>query len=462
MRPLKIFLFFLFVVLLVSAYKHYDDYIEIDKIFETETDTEIIQPADSSFSEVYDTVATQSAVRLDSATIHKDVKVINDVLAVDSIKNEGVLFNNNLHEFYSALNNCNNYLLRVVYYGDSQIEGDHVTYTLRKGLQEKFGGAGIGFLPVQMYYNMTHNLAVVTNDFEKHAVKYADKTNEKYGLYGQYFELKGKKGSIRLVNRGADDSFRNIKILSSGFSVVQVLADKNIIASDTLTNADFEIGQYRFTQTPGEIRINFSNAANLRLYGIMLESEAGVVVDNVSFRGNLSLMAYRFGNELVQEMDKQLNADLLILHFGLNVIPDKRPNYESYRVAIERDINTLRQNMPSASVLLIGASDMAHKVNGELRSHDNIEEIIEAQIKAACNCGVAFWDMRQAMGGKGSIINWVEKEYARSDYAHLTLAGSNAVGEMLCNDLLTGWQNFNSNSEIADTSVLVYDAINAK
>ena len=105
---------------------------------------------------------------------------------------------------------------------------------------------------------------------------------------------------------------------------------------------------------------------------------------------------------------------------------------------------------------------MAHKVNGELQAYDNINEIIEAQKSAAENCGVAFWDLRQAMGGKGAIISWVDKGYARSDYAHFTFAGSNVVGQMLCNELLAGWHHFNSMHGVADTSIFVDNSIKIK
>ena len=36
--------------------------------------------------------------------------------------------------------------LRIVYFGDSQIEGDRITSTIRKQFQQKFGGAGIGLI----------------------------------------------------------------------------------------------------------------------------------------------------------------------------------------------------------------------------------------------------------------------------------------------------------------------------
>src|SRR5262245_44146680 len=38
--------------------------------------------------------------------------------------------------------------VRIAYFGDSMIEGDLLTQTLRKLLQQSFGGSGVGFVPI--------------------------------------------------------------------------------------------------------------------------------------------------------------------------------------------------------------------------------------------------------------------------------------------------------------------------
>ena len=43
-----------------------------------------------------------------------------------------------------------------------------------------------------------------------------------------------------------------------------------------------------------------------------------------------------------REMGKVLNPALVILHFGLNVIPDVRESYNEYQIALERDINSIK------------------------------------------------------------------------------------------------------------------------
>ncbi|MFT6964701.1 MAG: hypothetical protein ACJAWV_004443, partial [Flammeovirgaceae bacterium] len=49
--------------------------------------------------------------------------------------------------FHSLQNEIDTSLIRIVHYGDSQIEGDRITEYLRNRLQKRFGGCGVGMIP---------------------------------------------------------------------------------------------------------------------------------------------------------------------------------------------------------------------------------------------------------------------------------------------------------------------------
>ena len=59
--------------------------------------------------------------------------------------------NNNLsilYPFFKKLENAKNKKVRIMHYGDSQIEGDRISGRLRQRLQREFGGNGAGLFPV--------------------------------------------------------------------------------------------------------------------------------------------------------------------------------------------------------------------------------------------------------------------------------------------------------------------------
>jgi len=53
-----------------------------------------------------------------------------------------------LHRFFDALDNAQNKKVRIMHYGDSQIEADRITSVFRNELQNKFGGYGVGLFSV--------------------------------------------------------------------------------------------------------------------------------------------------------------------------------------------------------------------------------------------------------------------------------------------------------------------------
>lgn len=45
--------------------------------------------------------------------------------------------------------------------------------------------------------------------------------------------------------------------------------------------------------------------------------------------------------------------------------------------------------------------------------------------------GAAFWNMYEVMGGENSMVAWVNKGWAGSDYVHFTPQGAQKIGEIL-------------------------------
>jgi biopolymer transport protein ExbD len=54
-----------------------------------------------------------------------------------------------INRFFSDLDNAKKKKVRIMHYGDSQIEADRITSYLRNELQKKFGGYGVGLFPIK-------------------------------------------------------------------------------------------------------------------------------------------------------------------------------------------------------------------------------------------------------------------------------------------------------------------------
>ena len=431
MKPSRSFLFFLALIIVVLLF---ENKWRLNACFNTAipviSDLPILTSIDSIPFFGRDTVADVA----DSIVSEKiKIAVVFDTIALPIT----------LEYFFERLKTSNDSLVRIIYFGDSQIEGDRITHPLRNAFQLRFGGRGIGYMPAEMYFNTTEQLAIITNDFNKDIVAYSSHfEQDDYGLYGRYFSPIKVNSKIRLNNRSKTHSFDNLKMCFSGKSKISIETDEPQLISKVLNCESAAIELIHFDKTPNSLRFTFSESNNFKLYGFLLDPEAGVVVDHVPFRGNSNLMLNRFEPENMINMGKMLNPALLVLHFGLNVVPDIRPDYKSYQKAIERDIHLLNKYIPHASILLVGVSDMAHRVNGQLQSYPNIDKIVEAQRLAAFNTGVPFYNLCEQMGGEGAIIEWGDKGWAKPDYAHFTLEGTEIVGQWLADYLLNQYDQY--------------------
>ena len=188
-----------------------------------------------------------------------------------------------------------------------------------------------------------------------------------------------------------------------------------------------------------DIVIEFEGRESPDIYGISLESKTGVIVDNIPQRGSAGLEFTMVDRNNLKESYKLLAPDLIVLHYGLNIVKNLSDNYSYYRKGLTRQLNLLREIAPAAAILVVGVTDMASNDGDTIRSYPNIPYIIEAQKKAAKEAGAAFWDSYSAMGGKSSIITWAQKETSTCSKRLCTLyiCGSRYFVKLLTKALFT-------------------------
>ncbi len=92
-----------------------------------------------------------------------------------------------LDPFFESLDGARSKAVRILHYGDSQLEEDRITSTIRAGLQEKFGGGGPGLLPFgRPYYTLCVSQAS-TADLHRSIVfgEGGKRSDGRYGVMGQ-------------------------------------------------------------------------------------------------------------------------------------------------------------------------------------------------------------------------------------------------------------------------------------
>ena len=378
--------------------------------------------------------------------------------------------------------------VRILYYGDSQIEGDRITSYLRQALRKKHGGTGPGlFLPV-MPVSYTRSVYIrASSNWKRYnylSFKNGDIAHNDLGpfmAFCRYFpdSLRSSakiKSWIRIVPSILADStaskFEFLRIFYRNTVeriAINVKADDYPLISDTLDISQ-DIREFVCpVYNSKNILIDFSGRSSPDIYGISIESREGIIIDNIPQRGSAGLEFTMVDEENLREAYRLLSPDLVVLHYGLNLVKNIRNDYTYYEKGLSRQLSLLKKISPSTGMLVIGLTDMAYAEGDEIKSYPNIPKIINAQKSASDETGAAFWDAYLAMGGNSSIIRWfsMDPPLAKKDFVHLTDQGADTLARMMITELFSIEENdtiFSSDSVVQKDSsaILKVDYITDK
>ena len=354
-----------------------------------------------------------------------------------------------LRAFRQGLEEVDRRTVRVVHYGDSQIEEDRMTQTLRRHLQALYGGGGVGMLPLhQTIPTRTIKQTLTINGIRqtsqqgprRHLV-YGPKAQRRedgvYGAMGQvaiigdtalqrqdsavlHVEPMGKKphsetyfNRLRLWAKGDFRCYVNGQPFIDSSATILPLADST-------TSCDLALVGF------GEV------------YAVSLETEKGVIVDNVPMRGCTGTIFTDIDSTQLATFYRETNTRLIIMQFGGNAIPfNEQPSTIAGTVqSLRKQVRYLRQCAPEASIIFVGPGDMLTLIDGEATTYPLLPYMDRLLRKMAAEEHIAYFSLYEMMGGKESMLRWQKNGWAGSDGVHFTRRGAEIAGEKLSEYIL--------------------------
>ena len=134
--------------------------------------------------------------------------------------------------------------------------------------------------------------------------------------------------------------------------------------------------------------------------------------------------------ELLRSHITRRNPALVVLAYGTNEARRPDLSYEGVRDDLLALIRIVRAASPTAAILVVGAPDQVNRTR-RAPIGPAVETVLRAQRDAALASGCGFWNLRAAMGGSGSMKQWVQAGLAQKDWVHLTAPGYRLVGDSL-------------------------------
>lgn len=348
-----------------------------------------------------------------------------------------------LAPFFAALANCQNRQVRILHYGDSQIEGDRITGYFRNLMQKKYGGSGPGLMPaVPPVAKSSAIVHSASSNWCVHSIYQKRDTSlhhQRFGIMGSFAQFGGSQAWIKFSPSG--QAYKSVKKFTqcnifyghadSAFTVKGYADGELLWFEDIDPTADTKRLQWNFEQTPTNFRIEFSGNQSPDIYAVTLDSPAGVMVDNLPFRGSKGTEFVKIDLAQMKQMGHYLPVSLIIYEFGVNAVTNRSRSYSYYEENLRKQLQYLKKVWPRAVILVVGVSDMSENGTNGYVTRSSVPKVIEAQRNAAFAEGCAFWNLYAAMGGRNSMPVWVESGMAQKDYTHFNRKGGHRVAQML-------------------------------
>jgi hypothetical protein len=276
-----------------------------------------------------------------------------------------------LDPFFSTLTGIreNSKLIRILHYGDSQIEADRITAYFRNQMQKQFGGGGIGLIPVTPL-----NAASISYvyDLSPNWMRYSILNTRRkpddpdYGILGTYSRFTSpevipvkeseawvflKKPNISYSRAG---KFNRCKLLFGGNRsplFVSIKKNEMTLDGDILpAGKTLRILSWPLDTGARNLLLTFRGKDSPDFYAISLETDHGIAVDNIPLRGSSGLEFTRIFQSPYYKVLDRLNVKLLILQFGVNAVNNLSGQVSFYEKAFLKQLMLMRQYQPDMAL----------------------------------------------------------------------------------------------------------------
>ena len=344
---------------------------------------------------------------------------------------------------FAALDRAETEPMRIIHYGDSQIEEDRITGAVRERLQARFGGNGPGMMPARQHatpYVGGGSTAELRRYFNYGDLSYRAGIR-KYGPYADFVRLDTTVTlsyyPIRGKSKGEQRTFERVTLVAGNLQSRLSVSSRGETRS--VEPGGGPIALVRFELPDSSARVSLTVSGYADLYGVLLDSKTGVRMDNMAMRGSSGAIFTTMDSGQLRDFYRDENVRLILLQYGGNSVPYLKTDaqIDTYIESIRKQLVLFAEIAPQAKIVFVGPSDMFTVVSGKRQTYPKLPGIVDKLRTVCTENGAAYWDIYGAMGGENSMMQWVaaRPQLAGSDYVHFTLAGSRKIGDMFCDAL---------------------------
>jgi lysophospholipase L1-like esterase len=342
--------------------------------------------------------------------------------------------------------------VRIAYYGDSMTDGDLIVQDIRMNYQERFGGSGVGFVSIISESSASRGSVktLFSKNWKTQSYLNVKRPISPFGVNGHVFFANDKANTTWVQYEAGRNKFsttldnptlfygKSSKKGNVSFIIGKDTLRKNLVPNNLVNTLKVTSGSIK------AFKANFTQSDSIPIYGFNFDNGSGVHVDNFSQRGNSGLPISMFNASVMQAFNNNLKYDLIVLHYGTNVLNYGTKNYSWYQKGMKKTVNKIKESFPGVSILIVSTADKSTKYDLEMKTDSAVVPLMKAQKRYALETESGFVNLYTLMGGDGSMVKWTDESPVRAnkDYTHFNQRGAKAIGNLLYNQLNKGYEQY--------------------
>ena len=343
--------------------------------------------------------------------------------------------------------------VNIIQIGDSHIQADLFSGTVRQNIQKDFGNAGRGLIVPGKVARTNEAYNIVTSSPFRWDAKRCIFPDQPLpiGVGGITISIQEPNANLRIktINYSSMDySFDRVTLFYQ-----KDLTSYNFVIRDSAQQDLAFIGPFTFEPFPNSSKVVLPKKRNeiiiqalppnpnqiqATIFGISLENgKNGVIYHAIGVNG----AKYRHYNDAkyFAEQTAPLYPDLFILSLGTNEALDYPYIDPQLSNHIDKLIESLKANNPGVKFLLTVPPDSYRK---KTRRNPGIERVRDVIIGYANQHQLAYWDLYGAAGGKHSADVYRKNKLLQPDGVHFTRDGYELQGNLLYDALMKGYNTY--------------------
>lgn len=360
-----------------------------------------------------------------------------------------------LDEFYESLyrlKKLGDRVMNMVHIGDSHVQAEYLTHSVRKNFHRDFGNAGRGLVVPARVAGTNEAFNIVTSSNVTWQAKrciYPDQPLP-IGIGGITINtsMPGARLDVYMKDLWFDYSFNAVtlfflKDVTSFHFSVKDTADQELGFIGSFTSEPFEnYSRIVLPHSVSAMRLETMKSTpeqvQATIFGMSLENgRNGVLYHAIGVNG--AKYAHYNAAMFLARQTAALKPELFIISLGTNESLDYPYLDKNFLQNIDKLVTSLRGSNPNAKFILVTPPESFRK---KIKPNPGIPKIREQVIHYAAENGLAFWDMYKAMGGEHAAKNWRSAGLLRADGIHFTRDGYEYQGDLLYNALIKGYNQY--------------------